>query len=81
MTALRSEDILVGLIGAAMVPWIGWIIRRGFRDGKLPIGRAYVLRAERPGAFQVLIALYSVAAVAVLVMAADLLFNLNLRNR
>lgn len=80
MTTFRSEDILVGLVGAAMVPWIGWIIRRGFRDGKLPIGRASVLRSERPGAFLLLMGLYAVAAVAVTIMAVDLLFGLGFRN-
>ena len=76
MTTFRSENVLVGLIAAAVVPWISWTLSRGLRDGKLPIGRAYVHRHERRGAFNLLLALYIVAALMAAIIALDLLFGL-----
>ena len=76
MTTFRSENVLVGLIAAAVVPWIGWTLARGLRDGRLPIGRAYVRRDERQGPFSLLFSLYVVAALMAAVIALDLLFGL-----
>lgn len=79
MTIFRSEDLLVGLIALAAVPWIGWIIRRGLRNGQLPIGRGTVAREERRGAFTVLIVFYVVSAALLLFIALDLIVGLGVR--
>jgi hypothetical protein len=75
----RGMDIAIGLIAALLVPWLVWTMRRGLREGRLPIGRSHVVRAERPGPFYVMFALYVAILVAVTMIAADLLFGLNLR--
>jgi hypothetical protein len=79
MTTFRSEETLVGIIGLALLPWIAWTIRRAFREERLPIGRAYVRRDERPGAFRVLLGLYAVAGLLVAFIALDLLFDIRSR--
>jgi hypothetical protein len=76
----QGEDILVGLVALLLVPWIGWTMLRGAKNGRLPIGRAYVERDQRRGGYNALLALYGVALVAMAVFAVDLLFNLGLRN-
>ena len=76
MTTFRSENVLVGLIAATVVPWIGWTLARGIRAGRLPIGRAYVRREERQGPFNLLFGFYVVAALMAAVIALDLLFGL-----
>ena len=73
---MRSEDILVGLVALGLIPWIGWTMMRGWRDGRLPIARASVARAERSGAFHVLLALYALALGLAAFIAADLLLGL-----
>ena len=75
----RAEDIVIGLIALALVPWICWTLARGLKDGRLPIGRAFVARSERRGAFAVLLLLYIVAASLAALIAVDLLFGLRLR--
>jgi hypothetical protein len=76
MTTFRSEETLVALIGLAVVLWAAWTIRRGLREEKLPIGRAYVRRDERPGAFRMLLGFYAVAALLVAFVAVDLLLDI-----
>ena len=78
MTAFRSEDALVGLIALAVVPWLVWRLRRGFVEGKLPVGRAYLFREERPGAFRALFAAYVAATAAMAFIGVDLLVGLDL---
>jgi len=75
MTTSRSEDLLVGVIAFALVPWSIFIIRRGLRDGKLPIGRGYVLREERAAPFNVLLLLYAIVAAGALYISMNLLFG------
>jgi len=75
----RGTDIVIGLIALLLVPWLLWTMRRGLRDGRLPIARSYVERAERPGAFRFMLVLYLAILVGVIVIAADLLFGLNLK--
>ena len=77
MTIFRSEDALVGIVAIGVLPWIGWTLRRGLREGRLPILRSHVVRAERPGPFFLLFGLY--AAIAMAVIGLDLLFGLDLR--
>jgi len=56
-----------------------WTISRGLREGKLPIGRAYVRRDERAAPFWVLLALYVAAAGMAVFISLDLLFGPTLR--
>jgi hypothetical protein len=72
-------DIVIGLIALLLVPWLLWTMRRGLREGRLPIARSHVHRAERPGPFWFMLALYAAILVTVTMIAADLLFGLNLR--
>jgi hypothetical protein len=79
MTTFRSEDAFVGFIaGALVLPWIGWTLFRGLSGGRLPIGRSYVERPERPGPFWALFGLYTASAVMAAVICLDLLFGLRL---
>lgn len=79
MTAYRYDDLLVGLVALALVPLIGLRILRGFREGRLPVYRAYLSRAESGSRFGVLMALHILSLIIVSLVAADLLFNLGLR--
>ena len=81
MTTFPSEDGLVGLIALALIPWIGWTVRRGLKDGKLPIGRSYVRRDERRGAYRALLTLWVVMALISAMIGLDLLFGFDLRSR
>ena len=74
-----SEDLLVGLIALALVPLIAWRIRRGLRDGRLPIYRTYVSKDEQPGRFRVMLVLHGLTLLAAALIAADLLLGLDLR--
>jgi hypothetical protein len=78
MITSHSEDLLVGLVALGLVPWIAWTVRRGVREGRLPIGRAYVARDERPGPFKALLFVYIAAALLIALIAADLLFNIDI---
>ena len=77
MSASSSDELLVGALCLVIVlPWIGWTIWRGIRNARLPIGRGYVDRAERPAPFYVLLTLYILAALLIAFIAVDLLFGL-----
>ncbi len=78
MTTFRSDELFMGIVSLAAAPWILWTVQRGVRLGKLPIGRDYVLREERAGAFNVLLALYIVAAAMMAFIGLDLLFGITL---
>jgi hypothetical protein len=78
MVPIRSEEFLVGLIALGVVPWIFVTVRRGLRGGRLPIGRGYVLRDERPGVFDGLLAFYGIAALLMAAIGLDLIFNLGI---
>lgn len=72
-----ADELLVGTLCLLVVlPWIAWTIRRGFRDGRLPIGRGYVDREERPGPFKALLASYVVACLLMTFIGIDLIFGL-----
>lgn len=81
MITSRPDELLIGLIAAAAVPWIAWILGRGVRDGWLPIRKGRVLRAERRAAFNTLFGLYVAAALLMAFIAIDLLFGLDLKSR
>lgn len=75
----RSEDLLVGLIALGLLPLIALRVRRGFKEGRLPLYRTYVSRDEAGSKFGLLLALHALSFVLVAVIAADLLLNLGLR--
>lgn len=75
----RGEDLFVGMIGVALLPLIAWRIRRGLREGRLPLYRTYVGRDEAGSKFGLLLALHALTFVLVAVVAADLLFQLGLK--
>jgi ABC-type cobalamin transport system permease subunit len=80
MTTFRSEEMLIGLIALAAVPWIFWVLVRGRRDQRLPIGRSHVRQDERPGAYRVLFLFYIVAAALMLFISLDLMLGLGTRS-
>lgn len=75
----RGEDLLVGLIGLALLPMIGWRIRRGLKEGRLPIYRAYLSRDEGGSKYRLLLALHVLSFVLVAAITADLIFQLGLK--
>ena len=81
MTTFRSEDVLVGVIGLALLPLIAHRILRGLREGRLPVYRTYLTREEGRAKFNALLGLHAISFLVVAVIAADLLFNLGLRDR
>ena len=78
---MRPDELLVGLVAAALLPLIALRIHRGLRDGRLPVYRTYLSRDESGSRFFVLLALHALSFVLVAAVAADLLFNLGLRER
>ena len=74
-----GEDLFVGLVGLALLPMIGLRIRRGLREGRLPLYRTYLSRDESRSKFGLLLALHGLSFVAVALIAADLLLGLRLR--
>jgi hypothetical protein len=81
MTGLRSEDMLVGVIGLALLPMIALRIIRGIRQGRLPLYRAYLRREESETKFAALLGLHVISFILVGTITADLLLNLGLRDR
>lgn len=79
MTPLSAEDVLVGLFALGVVPWIGWTLARGLREGKLPIGRVHVRRDERPGGYRILLAFWATMALGSAMIMLDLLFGIEVR--
>ena len=75
----RSEDLLVGMIAVALLPMIAWRVLRGLREGRLPLYRTYVERGEAGSKFGLLLGLHALSFVLVAVIAADLLFQLGLK--
>jgi hypothetical protein len=81
MTEFRTEEILVGLVALALLPLIALRIRRGLRDGRLPLYRMSIDREAGGSRFYLLLALHALSLLLVLVVAADLLLGLGLRDR
>ena len=76
MTQVRSDETLVGIITLAAAGWIVWILMRAVREARLPIGKGEVVRAQRPGAFATLFALYVAAGSAMAFIGLDLVAGL-----
>lgn len=68
----------MGLVALALVPWTVWTVVRGLRQERLPIGRGHVSRHRR-AAFGMLLGFYLLAGLFAAFVAADLLFNLDIR--
>ena len=79
MSPGRSEDVLVGLVAFFLVPLIVLRIVRGLRDGRLPLYRTYLVREAGARRFNALLAAHVLSLLLVAAIAADLLFNLGLR--
>lgn len=75
----QGEDLLVGLIALALLPLIAWRVMRGLREGRLPLYRTYVGREEAGSKFAVLLGLHLLSFVLVAAIAADLIFQLGLK--
>ena len=80
MGCVSPDELVVGLICLAVVPWLAFRLRRGLSEGRLPIGRGYVLRDERAGAFTALFGFYVLAALGMAFIGLDLLFGLTGRS-
>lgn len=76
-----TSDFLVGLIGLVLVVLIALRIRRGLRDGRMPVYRTYIERGEQPGRFRFMLVLHVLSLLLVAIIAADLLLGLDLRAR
>ena len=79
--AFLTQDFLVGLIGLVLVVLIALRIRRGLRDGRMPVYRTSIQRDEQPGRFRFMLALHVLSLLLVAIIAADLLLGLDLRSR
>ena len=75
----RGEDLLVGLIAVGLLPLIARRIRRGLKEGRLPLYRTYVDLHEAGSKFGLLLALHGTSFVVVAAIAADLLFQRGLK--
>ena len=78
---VQGENLLVGLVALALLPLIGWRLVRGLRDGRLPLYRAHVHRADNRAKFGVLLVLHALSFAIIALVAADLLLNLGIRDR
>jgi hypothetical protein len=76
-----NSDLLVGLFALALVPVIGWRIRRGLEEGQMPVYRTRVSRDEQPGRFRVMLVIHAITLLLVAIVAADLLVGLDLMGR
>ncbi|HEX8573119.1 MAG TPA: hypothetical protein VF759_10255 [Allosphingosinicella sp.] len=76
---MERQDLLVGLIGLALLPLIGLRLWRGVRDGRLPLYRTYVSRSDDRGKFSLLLVLHALSFVLVAGITADLLLGLGFR--
>jgi hypothetical protein len=77
----QTENIVVGLVALALVPVIGWRIRRGLKEGSLPLYRTRFSRGEGVAKFNVLLALHAIAMLLIAIVAVDLLLGLGLKER
>ncbi len=75
----EGSDLLVGLIGLGLLPLIGLRIRRGLREGRLPLYRTCHRREEGEATFRFLLAAHAFSFALVAAMTADLLLDLGIR--
>ncbi|WP_395614074.1 hypothetical protein [Allosphingosinicella sp.] len=77
----HAENILVGLLALALLPVIGWRIRRGLKEGELPLYKTRIDRSAGAGKFNFLLVLHGLIFLLIAVVAADLLLGLGLKER
>ena len=77
----EGENLLVGLVALALLPLIGLRIFRGLRDGRLPLYRSHLDRAEDEAKFAVLLVLHGLSFILIALITADLLLGLRLWER
>ena len=76
----ERESAFVGLVCLALLPIVAWRILRGLREGRLPLYRTYIERGDNRAKFGVMLALHALSFVLIGIVAADLLFNLGIRD-
>lgn len=81
MNSATPDEILVGFVAMILVPIIAGRILRGLRTGRLPLYRTYILREDDRAKFGVLLGLHGLSLIIVALVAVDLLFNLDLKER
>jgi hypothetical protein len=79
--SIAPDELFIGLVCVALLPMIALRIWRGLRDGRLPVYRTYLGREESAARFNVLLALHALSFLLVGAVAADLLFNLGLKEK
>ena len=78
----RGEEVLVGGVVLVLALVNAWRIWTALRQGEVPLYRTRLRRAEMGKAkFAALVAVNIALLVVLLVIAADLLFMLDLRGR
>lgn len=77
----QPEDLIVGLIALAVAPFIALRIARGLGEGQLPLYRVRVGREIGTARFNFLLGLHVLSLLLILVIAADLLLGLGIRER
>ena len=80
MTTFRSEEMLVGLVALALLPFLAHRVLWGLREGRVPLYRTYFHREEGSAKFAFLLGVHAISFFLVAAIAADLLFNLGLRD-
>ncbi len=73
------ENLFVGLVALALLQLIALRIARALREGRVPIYRGHFRREESASRFHLFLALHALSFVLIAAVAADLLFNLGLR--
>ena len=63
------------------MPLIALRIVRGLRTGQLPLYRTHFERESSPAKFNFLLVLHALSLIVIAAVAADLLFNLGLKER
>ncbi|HYI64799.1 MAG TPA: hypothetical protein VEW71_07950 [Allosphingosinicella sp.] len=76
---MAPENLLVGIVALALLPLVALRIARALREGRVPIYRTYLRREESSARFHLLLALHALSFLLIATVAADLLFNLGLR--
>jgi hypothetical protein len=78
----RGEELLVGGLCLVLALFNAWRIWTAHRAGEVPLYRARLKRADMgAGKYAALLAFHAALTAVLLVIAADLLFGLNLRGR
>ena len=81
MSSATADELMVGVIALILVPLIARRILWGVGTGRLPLYRTYILREDDRAKFGALIALHGLSLLLVAIIAIDLLFNLDLKER